>query len=47
MADGPRVSGPWIDAKDVLYALMVLFIVALSGIFRAAAEMADEQAAIV
>jgi hypothetical protein len=47
LADGPRLAGPWIDHKDVLFALMALFIFTLSGIFRAAAEMADEQAAII
>ncbi|WP_406854120.1 DUF2975 domain-containing protein [Alsobacter sp. KACC 23698] len=44
---GPHFTGPWITSQDLLYGLMILFLFALSGIFLAAAEMAEDQAAIV
>ena len=47
LSGGPRFAGPWLISQDLLYGVMVLFLFALSGIFHAAAEMADDHAAIV
>lgn len=45
--DGPTFGGVWLNTQDLVYGMMLLFIFMLAGIFRAAAKMAEEQAAIV
>lgn len=47
LPSGPTVGGFWLTSQDLIYGMMILFIFMLAGVFRAAAKMAEEQAAIV
>ncbi|MEI6571966.1 MAG: DUF2975 domain-containing protein [Alphaproteobacteria bacterium] len=47
LANGPIFGGLWITSQDFLYGIMILFIFMLASVFRAAAQMAEEQAAII